>query len=108
MINEAIEFAKQINPIWPFAALIVDEDGNVLCKATDCAQISPLFHAETLAIHALVTNIGYRKYESLTLYTTAEPDPMSQSAIHWGNVVHDLAIKRVCFGSSLKTIQQLL
>jgi len=43
----------------------------------------------------------------LTLYATAEPDAMSQSAIHWANIAHDLFINKIIYGSSLKTIQQI-
>ncbi|GEM_PF-4748096 len=106
-IKIAIQFAKDTNPIWPFAAIIVNEQGKIICKATDCAHISPIFHAETLAIHALIPWKKQINLGSLALYTTAEPDVMSQSAIHWANLVHDLSIQKVCFGSSLNTIQKL-
>jgi tRNA(Arg) A34 adenosine deaminase TadA len=106
-IKEAIEFAKIKNQIWPFSSLIVDENGVILCRAVDCAHISPLFHSEALAIHALIMEKGQRQLGKLRLYTTAEPDVLSQSAIHWANVVHDLGIEYVCFGSKLATIQNI-
>ena len=50
---------------------------------------------------------GQRCLGKLKLYSTAEPDVLSQSVIHWSNVVHDLSIERVCFGSTLSTIQNI-
>ena len=106
-IKQAIEFAKVTNPIWPFATLIVNKQGKIICKATDCAHISPIFHAETLAIHALILG-NIKTQGNLTLYSTAEPDPMSQSAIHWANIAHDFGINKIYFGTSLQTINLLL
>ncbi|WP_010596993.1 cytidine/deoxycytidylate deaminase family protein [Rickettsiella massiliensis] len=77
----------------------VNEEGLILCKAADCTHISPLFHAEALAIHALIMKKDKPQLGKLNLYSTAEPDVLSQSAIHWAKVAHDLEIKRVCFGS---------
>lgn len=85
----------------------MDERGDILCQAVDCAHISPLFHAEALAIHVLSMEKGQRKFGKLKLYSTAEPDVLSQSVIHWANVVHDLAIKQIYFGSTLATIQNI-
>lgn len=67
-MTAAIEFARNTNPIWPFGAVIANAKGKILCKATDCAFISPLFHAEALAIHALISHNLYRDDEQLTLY----------------------------------------
>lgn len=50
---------------------------------------------------------GPRQLGKLKLYSTAEPDVLSQSVIHWANVVHDLAIEQVYFGSTLATIQTI-
>ncbi len=104
---KAIEFAKQRNNIWPFSTVIINGKGEILCQATDCAHISPLFHAESLAVHALVQNKAkiIDKLEDLILVTTAEPDVLSQSSIHWANIVHDLGIKQIYYGTPLTTIQ---
>ncbi len=106
-MRQAIEFAKDANPIWPFAALIVDERGNILCKASDCAHISPLFHAEALAIHALIKENKSKNLGRLSLYATAEPDVLSQSVIYWGKIAHDLNIYHIYYGAPLKIIQKL-
>ncbi len=102
----AINFAIEKNHIWPFSAIIVNEQNEVLIQATDCAHISPLYHAEALAIHVLVTKLKHKLPAELTMITTAEPDPLSQSAIHWGNIVHDLAIRQIYYGVDLATIYQ--
>lgn len=106
-MKQAIEFALITNPIWPFAAILVDANGKILCKAADCAFISPLFHAEALAIHTLITAKPYEEHGKLTLYTTCEPDTLSLSAIYWAKKAHDLHIEKIVYGSSLKTIKKL-
>lgn len=106
-MQEAIDFAMATNPIWPFAALLVDAQGHVICKAVDCAHISPLFHAESLAIHALIQSKKTSNLGKLKLLTTAEPDTLSQSAIYWAKVTHDICIEHIFYGSSLATINSL-
>ncbi len=81
-MQEAIDFAKKKNQCWPFSAVIVDnESGRILVKATDCAHISPAFHAESYAIHHLALNFDYKKFKSLTIYSTAECDLLSAGAV---------------------------
>jgi tRNA(Arg) A34 adenosine deaminase TadA len=108
-MEKAIQFAHAKNRIWPFSALIMDESGDILCQATDCAHISPLFHAESLAIHAMIKNRDKfsDQLNNLSLVTTAEPDPLSQSAIHWASIVQEIKINTVYYGSSLGTIEKL-
>lgn len=103
----SLEFARHTNPIWPFGAVIVNAEGKVLCKATDCAFISPLFHAEALAIHVLISHKPDQDHGKLTLYTTCEPDTLSFSAIYWAKKAHDLHIEEVVYGSTLETISKL-
>lgn len=93
-MTAAIEFARNTNPIWPFGAVIANAKGKILCKATDCAFISPLFHAEALAIHALISHNLYRDDEQLTLYTTCEPDTLSFGAIYWAKKNTRFAYRR--------------
>ena len=81
-IREALRYARLKNPIWPFAAVIVDEHDKILVRVAECAHISPLYHAESLAIHALLSKFGHDSFRALTLYTTGEPDVLSQSAIY--------------------------
>lgn len=107
-MNETIDFAKKTNPIWPFASTLTDETGQILCIATDCAHISPLFHSESLAIHAFILSAKkYLKKEKLVLFSTAEPDTLSQSVIYWAKITHDIEISEIVYGSSLQTISKL-
>lgn len=85
----------------------MDANGKILCKATDCAFISPLFHAEALAIHALITAKPHEEHGKLTMYTTCEPDTLSLSAIYWAKKAHDLCIEKIVYGSTLITINKL-
>lgn len=106
-MKQAIEFAQMTNPIWPFGAILVDANGKILCKAADCAFISPLFHAEALVIHALITAKPFEKHGKLTLYATCEPDTLSLSAIYWAKKAHDLQIEKIVYGTTLKTIKKM-
>lgn len=106
-MQQAIDFAKTVNPIWPFATLIVDSDDNIICKTANCAHISSLFHAEALALHLLVTLRSKKNLGELRLFTTCEPDALSQSAIYWTVINHDLVIKQINFGTRLPTLQKL-
>ena len=76
LMQELVTFAQDKNPIWPFASMIVNAQGKVLIKATDCAHISPLFHSESLAIHMLITKLKLQNLNDLTLISTCEPDPL--------------------------------
>ncbi len=106
-MQKTISYAQKTNPIWPFAAMLVNAKGEPLCLATDCAHISPLFHAEALAIHALISSGFHKERGRLTLFSTAEPDSLSQSAIYWAKITHDIDVAHICYGSSLKTINRL-
>ncbi|MCH9631909.1 MAG: hypothetical protein S4CHLAM6_02310 [Chlamydiae bacterium] len=105
-MQAVIDFAKEKNKIWPFAAAITTKEGKILCKATDCAHISPLFHAETLAIHALVTH-NFKKQDGLILYSTTEPDLLSLTALYWAQITHELKFDKIVYGADALTIQEL-
>jgi len=101
------DFSKKTNPIWPFAAMILDENGNELIRSTDCAHISPLYHAESLAIHILSKKLNVKNKSNLTMITTAEPDVLSMSAIYWAGIVQEIKITRVYYAVSLELISNL-
>lgn len=106
-MEDLIEFAQNTNEIWPFAALISDQSGRTLVKAADCAHISPLYHAESLAIHVLAKN-EVRNLEHLTLYCTGEPDLSSLISLYWARITHELKFDQIVYGTSCKTIYELL
>ncbi len=79
-----------------------------MLEATDAAHISPIFHSESHCVHLLaLQHPEYRDSElSLTLYSTAEPDPLSACSIIWANNL-GFRIDRVVFGASAEFIRNL-
>ncbi len=91
----AINLAKK-NPKAPFAAIIVDHvTGKVLAEGFNASQINPTFHGEMVAINRCIKKYPHIDWSTVTLYTTAEPCPMCQSAIVWAK------IPRVVFATSM-------
>lgn len=91
----AIELAKK-NPQAPFAALIVDnKTGKILAKGLNASKVNPTFHGEMVAINNCIKKHPQINWSNVTLYTTAEPCSMCQSAVVWAN------IPRVVFAASL-------
>ena len=92
----AIDIAKQ-NAQAPFAALIVDnKTGEILAKGLNASKINPTFHGEMVAINNCIKNHPQVNWSNVTLYTTAEPCAMCQSAAVWAK------IPRVVFATSLE------
>lgn len=92
----AIALAKY-NPPAPFAALIVDnKTGDILARGLNSTKINPTFHGEIVAINECIKNHPHIDWSKVTLYTTAEPCPMCQSAIIWAG------ISRVVFATSIE------
>jgi tRNA(Arg) A34 adenosine deaminase TadA len=100
-MRRAIELAGNV-PELPFAAVIVDQDtGEVLAEGWSKSSINPTWHGEIDAINQMAEAGCDWKVSPLALYTTAEPCPMCQGAIHW------TGIETVVFGSSIRFLQQL-
>ena|SRR3990167_1949710 len=90
----AIDLAKK-NQKAPFAALIVhNETGKILAQGLNANKLNPIWHGEIVAINQASTIKPQINWTAVTLYTTAEPCPMCQSAIIWA------CIPRVVFGTS--------
>ncbi|CAN5640959.1 MAG: nucleoside deaminase [Actinomycetota bacterium] len=97
----AIEAASK-NPDSPFGAVIVDDaSGEVLATAFNEGHKNPVRHGETAAIYDLAEKNPGVEWNSLTLYTTAEPCPMCAGAIIWAG------IPRVVIGTSAETLKKL-
>jgi tRNA(adenine34) deaminase len=91
----AISLAKN-NPKAPFAALIVDnKTGKILSKGLNSVQVNPAFHGEMVALNNCVKKNPQVDWAQVTLFTTAEPCPMCQSAVVWAK------IPRVVFATSM-------
>lgn len=91
----AIDLAKK-NPQAPFGAVIVDNlTGKILAEGLNASAINPTFHGEMVAINNCAAKHPHLDWSKVTLYTTAEPCSMCQSAIVWAN------IPRVVYATSI-------
>lgn len=90
------------NPTNPFGTVIVNSNtGNIISEGWNQADTDPTLHGEIDAIRKAAAIRRETPWSSLTLYTTAEPCPMCQSAILWAG------IERVVYGTSISTLQEL-
>ena len=105
LFDQLLHYTKEANPIWPFGSLLHDGK-RPLMMATDCAHISPLFHSESHVIHESLNQFDRDQLPPLTLFSTAEPDVLSYSAIYWANVV-GLKINKVIYAVTLNEINSL-
>ncbi|USE34348.1 nucleoside deaminase [Endozoicomonas sp. SCSIO W0465] len=97
----AITIAKQV-PEYPFGTIIVENTtGNVVATGFNRIADNPIFHGEIDAINQYALVHHSRDWSALSLYTTAEPCPMRQSAIAW------CGIENVYFGTSIPYLKQL-
>lgn len=81
----ALNNAKN-NIKYPFAALIVDnKSGKIMCQGLNSAykDHNPTLHGEMVAINTCAKKYPKMDWENSTIYTTAEPCPMCQTAIIW-------------------------
>lgn len=85
----------------PFAALVVDRDGNVVSSAGNNSmppEGDPTQHAELVAAAAAAKARTPEELASCTLYTSAEPCCMCAGAVYWtgiGRVVYALSEHRL-------------
>jgi len=99
-MRRAIQVATE-SPHSPFGAVLVDRIENVIvAEGGNRVNENPISHAEIEAItlHAKKNN---PRWETLCLYTTAEPCCMCQSAILWAG------IPQVVYGTSIATLSKL-
>lgn len=91
----ALALAKH-NPQAPFGAVIVDnQTGEIIAQGLNASRINPTFHGEMVAINDCAKKHPHVDWSKVTLYTTAEPCSMCQSAIIWAG------ISRVVFATSI-------
>jgi tRNA(Arg) A34 adenosine deaminase TadA len=99
LMRRAIELAGN-TPRLPFGAVIVRAETNeILVEGWNRSAESPIWHGEMDALHRCALAHPGVEWTRLTLYTTAEPCPMCQSAILWAGV------GRVVFGTSIRYLQ---
>lgn len=95
-INEAKKNLKA-----PFGAVIVDNlSGEILATGVNACALNPTYHGEIVAINNCAKKHPKLDWSKVTLFTTAEPCPMCQSAIIWAN------IPRVVFASSIEHLMR--
>jgi tRNA(adenine34) deaminase len=98
-MTELITYAKEKNPLFPFATMVVDtKTGKEICRGINSSASNPTLHGEIAAINNCVNSYAQHgvDWTNLTLITTAEPCPMCQGAIIWAG------IERVVYGTSIK------
>ena len=80
----------------PFGCVIV-KDNKVIGKGHNevIRRNDPTCHGEMMAIRAACAELGTFDLSSCELYTTAQPCPMCDAAIHWAN------IKKVYYGCTV-------
>lgn len=85
----------------PFAAMVVDENGEVLMEAQNQSRPpegDPTRHAEMLAASRAAKKFPPERLAKATLYTSAEPCSMCAGAVYWasiGRVVYALSEHRL-------------
>ena len=96
----AIEVAQQ-NRRAPFGTVLVDDDSKcVVAQGINQTRLNPLLHGEMDAIgNYAATKLN--RWQSLRLYTTAEPCCMCQAAIVWAG------IPEVIFGTSIAQLNAI-
>ena len=98
-MQTAIEIAKD-NRQYPFAAVIVDnKTGKIIAQGLNAGKQNPTYHGEMVAINNCVKAHPDVNWSDVTLYTTAEPCSMCQSAIVWAG------IPRVVYGTSMEFLR---
>jgi tRNA(Arg) A34 adenosine deaminase TadA len=73
----------------PFAALVVDENGEILVEAQNQSRPpegDPTQHAELVAASKAARLVSPERLAKATLYTSAEPCSMCAGAIYWTNI----------------------
>ncbi len=100
-MRRSIELAAHV-PQFPFGAVLVHEQqGRIVAEGWNKSSLNPTFHGEIDVINNCARqNVGI-DWSQLTLYTTAEPCPMCQSAVAWAG------IPRVIYGTSIAFLQSL-
>src|ERR1700691_4041295 len=102
-LRRGIDLASQARDTGqlPFAAMVVDENGEVLMEAQNQSRPpggDPTQHAELLAASRAAKNFPPERLARATLYTSAEPCSMCAGAIYWasiGRVVYGLSEHRL-------------
>jgi len=100
-MHKAIQQALKV-PNCPFGAVLVEATtGVVFAEGYNRTSENPTYHGEIDVINKLAKVNPSPPWQSLILYTTAEPCPMCQAAIAWAG------IPTVVYGSSIPLLKSL-
>ncbi len=99
-MSEALAAASDAHS--PFAALIVDRpEQKIICRGINRKRDNPILHGEVSAILNCAELNSNVQWQTLSLYTTAEPCPMCAAAIVWAG------ISEVVYGTSIAELASL-
>ena len=99
-MSEALAAASDAHS--PFAALIVDRRRQrIICRGINRKRDNPILHGEVSAILNCAELNSNVQWQTLSLYTTAEPCPMCAAAIVWAG------ISEVVYGTSIAELASL-
>ena len=82
LMGELLELGMNANPTCPFTACILDASGQILITTCNAVHISPLYTAESLALHILTSEYHCTPDQPLTLVSTAELDTSSLMVLY--------------------------
>jgi len=82
---DLINFTRANSEIEPYGCSIYSDDGKLITSVTG-NKLSPINHAEILAINECALKYPEIAWDKLTLYTTGEPCCMCASACCWSNL----------------------
>ena len=100
-MRRAIDAARN-NSRAPFGTVLVDhEQKETVAQGFNKSSQNPVWHGEIDAINQCAAKYPGQDWTRLTLYTTAEPCPMCQSAIVWAGM------PLVVYGTSIPYLKQL-
>lgn len=86
---------------YPFGALLVDSDKNILIEKGNNVLDSTALHAELLVMIEAGRRYSPRYLKSCSLYSNFEPCPMCSGAVYWSNV------GRIVYGCSNEQLKEL-
>lgn len=96
-MERALELAKKAASLGeiPVGAVVVTNDGDIIGEGYNLREtnISPLAHAEMIAIDSAAKKLGRRRLSDCTIFVTLEPCPMCAGAIM------NAHLKRLVYGA---------